>query len=264
MSLFVALHRRRTFRLDVAGAALFIALACNPLEEDSSASSGGSGAESTVVPCRAGGPDPSSESGGTTSSTGAGGEGPGSEPGITGTGGDGDGPVVLGCNPPVLGERPLTPSCGDGFLDFEEPGFPGEECDDGNVEPGDGCTEECRIEPMRIGASLLIQATAGARLGPGRHPLSRGITAVRSAPFRRRNRSDEERAARLSRDAHASGRRRHGRPWSLIYGGPGKARRRQAHRTEGSSSAGQPGVMTSSTLRSARSPPRVKRPSSGT
>jgi cysteine-rich repeat protein len=33
------------------------------------------------------------------------------------------------------------PECGDGFLDPEE----GEGCDDGNLEPGDGCSPECQI-----------------------------------------------------------------------------------------------------------------------
>jgi len=32
--------------------------------------------------------------------------------------------------------------CGDGILD------PGEECDDGNNVNGDGCDENCRIEPV--------------------------------------------------------------------------------------------------------------------
>jgi cysteine-rich repeat protein len=33
-----------------------------------------------------------------------------------------------------------TPMCGDGHLD------PGEECDDGNVTNGDGCSQDCHIE----------------------------------------------------------------------------------------------------------------------
>jgi cysteine-rich repeat protein len=39
-------------------------------------------------------------------------------------------------------------TCGDGEL-AEEPGtgLPLEGCDDGNLEPGDGCSEACRIEP---------------------------------------------------------------------------------------------------------------------
>jgi cysteine-rich repeat protein len=48
--------------------------------------------------------------------------------------------ALTGCNPP-----PRTPECGDGFLDVAY----GEECDDGNDAPGDGCAPLfCTVEPM--------------------------------------------------------------------------------------------------------------------
>jgi fibro-slime domain-containing protein len=86
----------------------------------------------------------------------------------TGSGGTGIGPIlgsggtspILGGNDggageqnPCLGDSPPLdlcmlvasgPSCGDGNLDLEELG---EECDDGNTLPGDGCTGICKVEP---------------------------------------------------------------------------------------------------------------------
>ncbi len=38
-------------------------------------------------------------------------------------------------------EIAVVPTCGDGVVDY------GEECDDGNLTPKDGCSESCRIEP---------------------------------------------------------------------------------------------------------------------
>jgi cysteine-rich repeat protein len=43
----------------------------------------------------------------------------------------------------------LEPTCGNGFLD------PGELCDDGNTDPGDGCDENCRIEEPECGNGVL-------------------------------------------------------------------------------------------------------------
>ena len=42
----------------------------------------------------------------------------------------------------IRGQVLRDPSCGDGFVDG-----PGEECDDGNVENGDGCDSTCNSEP---------------------------------------------------------------------------------------------------------------------
>jgi cysteine-rich repeat protein len=164
---------RTRFRWDVLVAALLVAVACDPDPDPGSGS--GTGSNGGAAPSGGGdGPEGTageSPGGDGPSPTGAGGEGPGFGPGIvTNTGGEGA--IPLGCEPPVLGDRPLTPSCGDGFLDFEEPGYPGEECDDGNVQPDDGCTEECRIEPTRIGGPLAAGAEGGRFLGPGRHPLA--------------------------------------------------------------------------------------------
>ncbi|MBN1773332.1 MAG: hypothetical protein JXB32_18870, partial [Deltaproteobacteria bacterium] len=38
-------------------------------------------------------------------------------------------------------DRVGPPACGDGVLD------PGEECDDADLLPADGCDESCRLEP---------------------------------------------------------------------------------------------------------------------
>ena len=43
----------------------------------------------------------------------------------------------IGCPRPVD-----NPGCGDAILG------PGEECDDGNDEPGDGCTPDCLLESV--------------------------------------------------------------------------------------------------------------------
>ncbi len=36
------------------------------------------------------------------------------------------------------------PGCGDGIVQAED----GEQCDDGNIDPDDGCDEECKLEPV--------------------------------------------------------------------------------------------------------------------
>ena len=44
------------------------------------------------------------------------------------------------------------PGCGDGVLQTED----GEQCDDGNTAPDDGCDEECMIEPVEASAGDII------------------------------------------------------------------------------------------------------------
>ena len=51
-----------------------------------------------------------------------------------------DPPNVGGCSADCLEFSPAT--CGDG----SDPPDPGEECDDGNVDDGDGCSHQCRFE----------------------------------------------------------------------------------------------------------------------
>jgi len=41
---------------------------------------------------------------------------------------------------------PLPPVCGNGIVEGGTPMFPAEECDDGNVIDGDGCSSTCQIE----------------------------------------------------------------------------------------------------------------------
>lgn len=51
-------------------------------------------------------------------------------------------PVLgAGCSVPPDDPDPPVPFCGDGILDQDE----GEECDDGNTDPGDGCSPACEI-----------------------------------------------------------------------------------------------------------------------
>lgn len=66
---------------------------------------------------------------------------------LAGTGGSGpdEGDPCLGPMPPAdceLDYEPSGPGCGDGEINAE-----GEECDDGNGLPGDGCSGLCKIEP---------------------------------------------------------------------------------------------------------------------
>ncbi|MCC6621559.1 MAG: DUF4215 domain-containing protein [Deltaproteobacteria bacterium] len=37
--------------------------------------------------------------------------------------------------------------CGDGAIEWDDTGAVWEECDDGDAEPGDGCSDQCRLEP---------------------------------------------------------------------------------------------------------------------
>jgi cysteine-rich repeat protein len=50
-----------------------------------------------------------------------------------------DDPIVFECDVtlPVCRADCTSPTCGDDYLD------PGEECDDGNVDDGDGCPNDC-------------------------------------------------------------------------------------------------------------------------
>src|SRR5579864_8894350 len=55
-------------------------------------------------------------------------------------GGQGGTTGADGCDPSVCGDGSAG-YCGDGILQ------PGEQCDDGNSMPGDGCSGTCTIEP---------------------------------------------------------------------------------------------------------------------
>ncbi|HEX7599473.1 MAG TPA: DUF4215 domain-containing protein, partial [Polyangia bacterium] len=58
-----------------------------------------------------------------------------------------DVPVVVGCTGDACGsstEDALGPVCGNGILED------GENCDDGNMRPGDGCSGRCQTEPHAI------------------------------------------------------------------------------------------------------------------
>lgn len=50
--------------------------------------------------------------------------------------------------------------CGDGVLDERQTGEDAEECDDGNILPGDGCDADCKREPILITENN--QCTAGS------------------------------------------------------------------------------------------------------
>ena len=51
----------------------------------------------------------------------------------------------------------VTPGvCGDKILDG------GEECDDGNAQSGDGCTADCKLEPVPMGREQLSRCAAAA------------------------------------------------------------------------------------------------------
>jgi cysteine-rich repeat protein len=56
---------------------------------------------------------------------------------------DDDHDGLVDCADPDCADDPacLIPPCGNGVLD------PGEECDDGNVIDGDGCSSQCQLEP---------------------------------------------------------------------------------------------------------------------
>jgi len=47
---------------------------------------------------------------------------------------------------------PCPPECGDGNLDADD----GEQCDDGAKEPGDGCDENCKVEPVAAAEGAII------------------------------------------------------------------------------------------------------------
>jgi cysteine-rich repeat protein len=52
--------------------------------------------------------------------------------------------VGAGCSATCQIEAPVT--CGDGQLDLDQ----GEECDDANLDPGDGCSPACQLEPLGL------------------------------------------------------------------------------------------------------------------
>jgi cysteine-rich repeat protein len=67
-----------------------------------------------------------------------------------------DGGAPGGCNDNCQGGQ----GCGDGAIDEDALGNPLEECDDGNLTPGDDCTDTCKIS--RCGDGVL--QTAGANI----------------------------------------------------------------------------------------------------
>ncbi len=56
-----------------------------------------------------------------------------------------------------------APACGNGWLD------PGEDCDDSNTEPGDGCDPSCAVEPAdpAIDSCAAAEASEGIPIGAG-------------------------------------------------------------------------------------------------
>ena len=48
--------------------------------------------------------------------------------------------VFVGCAQSVRGNGERPPNCGDGVVDSDE------ECDDGNLSSGDGCSDICQVE----------------------------------------------------------------------------------------------------------------------
>ena len=58
----------------------------------------------------------------------------------------------LGAHECVAGACIYVPGCGNGFVDLEL----GEECDDGNLDPGDLCDEGCVVEPMSANPGDII------------------------------------------------------------------------------------------------------------
>jgi cysteine-rich repeat protein len=73
---------------------------------------------------------------------------------------------------------PAASRCGDGILD------PGEECDDGNLTDGDGCSAVCRLEVCATDATSAVSLTrSGFRLNrvTGRYVQSVRITNVSGA-----------------------------------------------------------------------------------
>ena len=69
-------------------------------------------------------------------------------------GGDAGAPSDAGAGgdaaPPVID----APTCGDGVIEA------GEQCDDGNAAPGDGCGATCRIEPGWVCSAPVRRACA--------------------------------------------------------------------------------------------------------
>ncbi|MBM4361938.1 MAG: hypothetical protein FJ104_04605, partial [Deltaproteobacteria bacterium] len=55
-------------------------------------------------------------------------------------------------------------ACGDGVLDEVAPAE--EECDDGNLDPGDGCGAACRMECARVGDAATNHTCLHGSLGP--------------------------------------------------------------------------------------------------
>jgi cysteine-rich repeat protein len=53
---------------------------------------------------------------------------------------DNDGDGLTDCEDPGCATRPACSGCGNGILD------PGEQCDDGNTVPDDGCSPDCRLD----------------------------------------------------------------------------------------------------------------------
>ena len=59
---------------------------------------------------------------------------------------------------PETKPKPIVPAmCGDFHLDVDI----GEECDDGNLDNGDGCSSSCKLEPSIAGCSMDAQCDSG-------------------------------------------------------------------------------------------------------
>ena len=58
--------------------------------------------------------------------------------------GDGECDETLGETCETCPDDCCEPGCGDGIVQAED----GEQCDDGNLDPDDGCDEECKLEPV--------------------------------------------------------------------------------------------------------------------
>ena len=115
-------------------------------------------------------------SGGTSSSGGSGAQPSASGgAGSSGSGGSGGAPAPV-CVPSVpAGVAPTVAVCGDGFL------TPSEQCDDGNIVDGDGCSATCTVTPMLVTPRAALappQQLAERELQHGRHPLSVGCNKV--------------------------------------------------------------------------------------
>lgn len=74
------------------------------------------------------------------------------------------GPNTCTCQPGFHGASGISQCgetrCGDGFMTKESNGvLTGEECDDGNLEPDDGCSAACKLETLPFGFQRRLSQT---------------------------------------------------------------------------------------------------------